>query len=428
MSVTQLESPPPGEPEEGAPKSDRDLFERAGGIIAPILTVLLAFLVSGIVVFITTKDLRDTLETYRAIFRGSGLSWFVEFGSNDIGLPFTDARVWFPWNTNDIESLAASNLQQTLILWTALTLTGLAVAFAFRCGLFNIGGQGQYLAGSIGAILVATEIPQLVDLPRFFLVLASILGGMLAGAAVAGIAGFLKGTVGAHEVITTIMLNWIVIWVGTYLFGIGGPFQTEESDALPASADIPEKAKLMVFWGDPLLQGLHIGVFVALFALVVYAFTLNRTTLGYEVRAVGFNPEAARYGGINVARSYFLAMAIAGTFAGLAGALDSLGWQYRLDITQIQGSTIGFAGIAVALLGRNTAVGVGLAALLFAGLETGTASRNLDPEVFDPELASSLAIMIQGLVVLFVGAELVFMLLLRRMRRRPAKAAKAATA
>jgi ABC-type uncharacterized transport system permease subunit len=421
VTVTQVESPPPGADPEVARRS---LLARASPILAPVITVLLAFLISGVVVFLTTKDLGDTLETYRAIFRGSGLSWFFEVGSHDIGLPFSDARVWFPWDPDDISSLAAANLQQTLILWTALVLTGLAVAFAFRCGLFNIGGQGQYIAGSSAAILVATELPDLVDLPRALLIIVTIIGGMLAGALVAGIAGFLKGTVGAHEVITTIMLNWIVIWTASYLFGIGGPFQTEESDALPSSADVPEEAKLPVFWGDPLLQGLHIGVFVALASLVVYAFTLNRTTLGYEVRAVGFNPDAARYGGISVARNYFLAMAIAGSFAGLAGALDTLGWQFRLDITQIQGATIGFTGIAVALLGRNTAVGVGLAALLFAGLETGTASRNLDPEIFPPDLASSLAVIIQGLVVLFVGAQFVILLLLQRSRsRRPGTAA-----
>jgi general nucleoside transport system permease protein len=421
VTVTQVESPPPGADPEVARRS---LLARASPILAPVITVLLAFLISGVVVFLTTKDLGDTLETYRAIFRGSGLSWFFEVGSHDIGLPFSDASVWFPWDPDDISSLAAANLQQTLILWTALVLTGLAVAFAFRCGLFNIGGQGQYLAGSSAAILVATELPDLVDLPRALLIIVTIIGGMLAGALVAGIAGFLKGTVGAHEVITTIMLNWIVIWTASYLFGIGGPFQTEESDALPSSADVPEEAKLPVFWGDPLLQGLHIGVFVALASLVVYAFTLNRTTLGYEVRAVGFNPDAARYGGISVARNYFLAMAIAGSFAGLAGALDTLGWQFRLDITQIQGATIGFTGIAVALLGRNTAVGVGLAALLFAGLETGTASRNLDPEIFPPDLASSLAVIIQGLVVLFVGAQFVILLLLQRSRsRRPGTAA-----
>ena len=421
MTVTQVESPPPPAPGEASP--GKHWLERLDGVLAPIITVLLAFLISGVVVYLTTRDLGDTLETYRAIFRGSGLSWFFELGSHDIGVPFSDASVWFPWNTDDIASLAAANLQQTLILWTALVLVGLAVAFAFRCGLFNIGGQGQYLAGTTAAILVATELPDLVDLPRALLIVASILAGMLAGALVAGIAGFLKGTVGAHEVITTIMLNWIVIWVASYLFGIGGPFQTEESDALPSSADVPDKAKLSVFWGDPLLQGLHIGLFVALVALVVYAFVLNRTTLGYEVRAVGFNPDAARYGGISVARNYFLAMAISGVFAGLAGSLDALGWQFRLDVTQIQGSTIGFTGIAVALLGRNTAVGVGLAALLFAALETGTASRNLDPEIFPPDLASSLAIIIQGLVVLFVGAQFVILLLLRRARTRAAGAA-----
>lgn len=415
-------------PEEPAPESvvaRYGVLQKAGGILVPILTVVLAFLVGGIVILLTTGSVADTLETYREIFRGSGLSWFFDVGNNSIGLPFTDAHVWFPWNTNEAVSESAANLQQTLILWVPLVLTGLAVAFAFRCGLFNIGGQGQYLAGSIAAVLIATELPKAVDLPGFVLILVAVLGAMVAGAVLAGIAGFLKGTVGAHEVITTIMLNWIVIWVGSYFFGVGGPFQTEVSEALPSSADITEKAALPVFWGDPLLQGLHIGFFVAIAALVVYSFTLNRTTLGYEVRAVGHNPEGARYGGISVARNYFLAMAIAGLFAGLAGALDILGWQFRLDITQIQGSQIGFIGIAVALLGRNTALGVGLAGLLFAALQTGTASRNLDPSVFNPELASSLAIIIQGLVVLFVGADVIILLALRRIRRTRARGATA---
>jgi general nucleoside transport system permease protein len=387
---------------------------------------LLAFVISGIVVLLTTGSLTDTLKTYRAIFRGAGLNWFFQVGSHDIGLPFGDGRVWFPWNTDDITSQAASNLEQTLILWTALALTGLAVAFAFRCGLFNIGGNGQYLTGAIAAVLVSTELPRVVHLPSLLLILASVFAAMLAGAALAGIAGLLKGTVGAHEVITTIMLNWIVVWVGSYLFDIGGPLQTNAAGAggaVPSSEDVPDSAKLHVFWGDPLLQGLHVGFFVALVALVVYAITLNRTTLGYEVRAVGHNPEAARYGGINVPRNYFMAMAIAGLFAGLAGALDVLGWQYRVDITTIQGANIGFIGIAVALLGRNKAAGVGLAALLFAALQTGTASRNLDPSIFAPGVGSSLAVIIQGLVVLFVGADVLILVVLARLRRRARKAA-----
>jgi simple sugar transport system permease protein len=426
--VRQLGDEPGLEPDTTA---DRYwALQKAGGLVAPLLKVVLAFLISGIVVLATTASIGDTLRTYRAIFRGTGLSWFFNVGNYSVALPFTDTHVWFPWNTDAFVSTAASNLQQTLVLWIVLVLTGLAVAFAFRCGLFNIGGQGQYLAGSTAAVIVASELHHAVNLPSFFVILITILAGMLAGAFVAGIAGFLKGTVGAHEVITTIMLNWIVIWTGTYLFGLGGPLQTEAPETagtVPASADIAEKAKLPGFWGDTAFGGVHIGIFLALAALVVYSIILNRTTLGYEVRAVGHNPEAARYGGINVAQNYFVAMAIAGCFAGLAGALDIVGWEFRLDTTQISVSSVGFIGIAVALLGRNTAVGVGLAALLFAALETGTASRNLDPAYFPPDLASSLAIIIQGLIVLFVGADIIILLAIRRLRRKRADGAAATT-
>lgn len=405
-------SPPPLLDEQRREESLAERYgvlQRAGGIVAPLLTVVLAFLLGGLVVFATTGSVGKTLETYAAIFDGSGLNWL------------------FPWVTGDERLLAANNFQQTLLVWIPLVLTGLAVAFAFRCGLFNIGGNGQYLAGSIVSVLVAGELTKAWDMPGIVLILLTVVVATLTGAMLAGIAGFLKGTVGAHEVITTIMLNWIVIWVGSYLFGVGGPFQTDVDPALPVSSDIAEKARLHVFWGHPLLQGLHVGLFVALGALVVYWLTLNRTTLGFQVRAVGHNPEAARYGGISVARNYFLAMAISGAFAGLAGAMDVLGWKFRLDITDLQGATIGFIGIAVALLGRNTAVGVALAALLFAGLTTGTSTRNLDPEVFEPELATSLTLVIQGLIILFVGADVIVLLALRRFRRRKGKSAEAAT-
>jgi simple sugar transport system permease protein len=191
------------------------------------------------------------------------------------------------------------------------------------------------------------------------------------------------------------------------------------------SNDIVDNAHLKVFWGDPILQGLHIGFFIALAALVVYWVVLNRTTLGFEVRAVGFNPEAARYGGISVPRNYFLAMAISGAFAGLAGAMDILGWEFRLSTNDIQATNIGFIGIAVALLGRNTAIGTGLAALLFGALLNGTSTRNLDPEIFRPDLAGNLTWLIQGLIVLFVGADLLviyFWLLIKRRMLRQAPA------
>jgi simple sugar transport system permease protein len=232
--------------------------------------------------------------------------------------------------------------------------------------------------------------------------------------------------VGAHEVITTIMLNWIAYWIGNYAFGQGGPLQNDLNESVPVSNDVVEGAKLPVFWGDALLQGLHIGFFLAIAALVVYWVVLNRTTLGYEVRAVGFNPEAARYGGIPVRRSYILAMAISGMFAAIGGALDMLGWQFRLGVIDIQSSQIGFIGIAVALLGRNTAIGVGLSALLFGALLNGTSTRNLDPEVFQPELAGNLTLMIQALVLLFVGADVLILLLWRRMQRlRPRRGSPA---
>jgi general nucleoside transport system permease protein len=397
------------------------LAQKAGGLAVPLLTTVLAFLIGGLVVLITTG--KNPLNTYKAIFEGAGFNWFFDVGSYELRIPFTNAHIPFPWQTNDFESVAALNLQQTLIVWVPLVLTGLAVAFAFRCGMFNIGGNGQYLAGAIIAVWIGSELP---SLPGIVHILAAVVAGALTGAVLAGIAGILKATVGTHEVISTIMLNWIVVWVGVFLFGLGGPLQNDTQPFVPVSNDVLEESKLKVFWGDPLLQGLHVGFFVAIAALVIYWITLNRTTLGYEVRAVGYSPEAARYGGISVARNYFLAMAISGLFAGLAGALDVVGWQYRLntnDILLSAGSGIGFVGIAVALLGRNTAIGVGLSGLLFAALLTGTSTRNLDPEIFRPELASNLTLLIQGLVVLFVGADVLILSLfgLRRRRRRRAE-------
>ena len=388
------------------------LWQKAGGIVTPLLTVLVAFVMGGLVVLITTG--KNPLQTYKEIFRGTGLDWFLQVGSHDIGLPWTDARVWFPWNTDDITSQAAFNLQQTLLIWIPLVLAGLAVAFAFRCGMFNIGGQGQFFVGTYVAVYVGTHFAGLSHWPHVIiaLVLAS-----LAGALWAGIAGLLKATVGAHEVISTIMLNWIAIYVGAFLFGRDGPLQNEADVAVPVSNDVLDQAKLNVFWGDPILQGVHIGFFVALAALVAYWLTLNRTKLGYEVKAVGYNPEAARYGGINVAKNYFLAMAIAGSFAGLAGGLDILGWQFRIGVLDIYASTIGFTGIAVALLGRNTAVGVMLAGLLFAALIQGTSTRNLDPNTFRPELATNLTQIIQGLVVLFVGADVLILWIWNQRRK-----------
>jgi ABC-type uncharacterized transport system permease subunit len=382
------------------------LYQRAGGAVTPIVTTLLAFLIGGLVVLATGKN---PIPVYRGILDGTGLPWLVHWLVDVRTIGGTEDL--YPTEA-DAVAVSAINLQQTLILSAALMLTALAVAFAFRCGLFNIGGQGQYLVGVIVAVALGAEV---TGLPRGIHVPLVLLCAALAAAVWAGIAGLMRATVGAHEVITTIMLNWIAYWVGSYLFSIGGPLQSSTQESVPISNDVQESAKLPVLWGD--VQGLHLGFLIAIAALVVFWLIIDRTTLGYGVRAVGANPEAARYGGINVPRSYFLAMAISGAFAGLAGAIDILGWQHRYGLQDIQGSDIGFAGIAVALLGRNRALGIFFAAILFGGLLTGTSTRNLNPDVFDPELAGNLTLIIQGLVVLFVGAELI-VLWLWQLRRR----------
>jgi simple sugar transport system permease protein len=379
--------------------------------VTPLVTTIFAFVVGGLVVLATTH--KNPLNTYREIFNGTGLTWFFHVGSYRVGLPFTNATVWFPWDTH---ARAAEHLQFMFVVWfIPLIFTGLAVAFAFRCGLFNIGGQGQYLTGAFVAVWVGSSFTGMAGVPHA--VLAIVLAA-LAGATLAGVAGLLKATVGAHEVITTIMLNWTVIWSGKYLFGFDGPLQNTDPirHSLTQSNYVQDNAWLKVFWGDRGFQGLHVGIFLALAALLVYWAVLNRSTLGYEVRAVGLNPEAAHYGGISVAKNYFLAMAIAGTFAGLGGAIDVLGWQHKVAVSDIETSGVGFVGIAVALLGRNTALGVGLSSLLFAALLTGTSQRNLDPSVFPPELADNLTLMIQGLVVLFVGADVIVLYLWRAKR------------
>ncbi|HEX6022374.1 MAG TPA: ABC transporter permease, partial [Solirubrobacter sp.] len=329
-------------------------YLRSGGIITPLITVVIAFLVGGLVVLVTGHD---PIATYRAIFNGTGLNWL------------------FPWTSEDDRIAASLNLQQTLIKTTPLILTGLAVAFAFRCGLFNIGGQGQFIVGSIAAVWIGSSF---ADMPGFLHIVLALLGGCAAGALWAGIAGALKASAGTNEVISTIMLNWIAVWVGVWAFSRGGPLQNSDprQQDVPISDDVVEAAKLPVIWGNPILQGLHVGIFIALAAALVFWVILNRTTLGFEVRAVGFNPDAAAAAGISVGRNYFVVMAICGVFAGLAGALDVLGWQFRINTNDIRASELGFIGIAVALLGRNTAIGVCFSALLFGALLTGTSGRN----------------------------------------------------
>jgi general nucleoside transport system permease protein len=362
-------------------------------LLVPLTTVVIAFIVAGLVMLVTGNN---PFKTYVAIFNGTGLNWL------------------FPWVSGQTRTVAALDLQQTLVATAPLILTGLSVAFAFRAGLFNIGAQGQYTVGSVLAVWVATSFHAMN--PVLHIVLAIVLAALIGGAW-AAIAGWLKAVVGTHEVISTIMLNWIAIWIAVYLFQEGGPLQDPHALGNPVSRTIPPKVHLPVIWGNPNLQGLHIGLFIALGAAMTFWAIMNRSTLGYEVRAVGHNPDAARGAGINVGRNYVVTMAICGIFAGLAAAVDVLGWQFLVSTADVQGSQVGFLGIAVALLGRNTAIGTVAAALLFGALETGTAADNINSSAINPELAPQLTLIIEGLVVLLVSTDLIAIRLLGLPRK-----------
>jgi general nucleoside transport system permease protein len=385
--------------------------QRAGGIIVPIVTVLFALVMSGVVLAATQHSVHTALVVFKEIFYGTGLNWLAH-------------------PTTNLSDLSAYNLSQTLLQTSPLILTGLAVAFAFRCGMFNIGGNGQYIVGLIVANWVGVD---LVGLNPLLHVLLCIVAGTLAAAAYAAIAGVLKATVGAHEVISTIMLNWIAYWLASWLVGAGGPLQAADPTN-PVSNPVSPGAILPDFWGVQGFQGVHVGLFVALAAVVVFWVLLNRTTLGYEVRAVGFNPDAAAYGGISVKKNYIRAMAISGAFAGLAGTLDMLGgggavnnYQVgQLDIPFIQ---VGFIGIAAALLGRNTAIGTLIGAVLFGALSYGSFHGLGSSSVIDPTLANTLPYIIEGLIILFIGADvLVLYVWNSRKKLRPPRGPASAPA
>ena len=362
----------------------------ASGVMVPIITTVIAFIAGGLVVLATGHN---PLSTYQSIFNGTGLNWL------------------FPWVTGAERATAAANLQQTLLNATSLLLVGLAVAFAFRAGMFNIGGQGQYTVGWIIAVWIGSSF---VGMPSVLHIAFAIVAAAAAGAVWAGIAGVLKATTGANEVISTIMLNWIAVWLGVYCFQLGGPLHNPHMPSTPVSNSVVAGAKLPVFWGS--LQGLDVGIFISLGLAVVFGLLINRTRLGYEARTVGFNPEAAGYAGMNVGRTWIRVMLICGAFAGVAASLDMLGWKFNLFTNDIQTSQWGFYGIAVALLGRNTAGGTTAAALLWGALLTGTSNRNFSLSI-DPTLVQYLTFMIEGIIILLVSTDVITLRLLKGGRK-----------
>ncbi|MCF6093165.1 ABC transporter permease [Microaerobacter geothermalis] len=261
------------------------------------------------------------------------------------------------------------NFGETIRQITPLIFTGLSVAFAFRTGLFNIGAEGQFIMGSLGAVYIGTQfsLPWYIHAP-----LAIVVGGIMGGLWGA-IAGYLKAKRGVHEVITTIMLNWIALFFTNYVVAnfLRAPGQ-QRSEMIQPSASITLNWLSQVFDN----ARLHLGTLIALLAAIVFYIILWKTKQGYELRAVGFNPHASEYAGMNVSKNMINAMLIGGIFSGLGGAVEVLGvFKYQSISAGFPG--YGFDGIAVALIGANTPLGVVLAAILFGILTFGAPGMKL---------------------------------------------------
>jgi ABC-type uncharacterized transport system permease subunit len=369
--------------EQRPPGSKLAIWARKFGTVfgRPVISVILAFIAGALVILITWPDktvgpFQNIINAYTALFTGS-------YGS-------------------------LANISDTLVSVTPLIFASISVAIAFRAGLFNIGAAGQLAVGAMAADMVGLTF---TSWPSWLLIPVMLLASMLAGAIWGGIAGFLKAWRGAHEVVTTIMLNWIAFYGTDYLINsppFTAPFGVTQTLALPPNATLPPIAGVynQIFGnGQPLLNTftykVDISIFFALIALVIYWFIISRTTFGYEIRVIGQNPKAAKYAGIPTRRNIFLVMAIAGAFAGLAGSTNLMGQPgYNLTATAFSALPTGFDAIAVALLGQTTAIGILLASLLIGGLRSGSTAMQSLAHV-DPNLV----LIIEAIVLFFIAAQ-----------------------
>jgi len=328
----------------------------------PLVAVLLAGLIGAVLLVISGAN---PLQAYGALFKGA-------FGS-----PVA--------------------IQRTLEKATPLIFSGLAVAFAFKAGLFNIGAQGQLLIGAIVAAFVGFSIhglPAIIHAP-----LALLIGG-LAGALYGAIPGALKTYTGAHEVIVTIMLNYIAINITDYL--ADGPWK----DPSPTNI-VARTPKILPSAELPILGNIPLGFIFALVAAVVVWWVLYRTTLGYEIRTVGLNSSAAQYAGIRVARTIILTMALSGFLAGLGGAVETQGIVFRYQPGFNAG--LGFDGITTALLGKTSPFGVIPAALLLGAMRAGASQMQ-----FDAGVAKEITDVITAFILFFVAADVIVKTLIRQ--------------
>lgn len=270
-----------------------------------------------------------------------------------------------------------------------LLLAGLGVALPFRCGLLNIGGEGQIYIGALAATLAALAFP---GLPMAVHLPLALLAGFLGGALWGGLPGWMRASRGLNEIITTIMLNYIGFWIVSFL--VHGPLKDPDSYGYAWTVKVPLATRLPVIFAS---ARVNFGIVIALLGAALVHFLLWRTTLGFEMRAVGAGPETSRFVGIPTRRSTVLSMAIGGGVAGLAGAAIILGEQFRLSDFFSPG--YGFDAIAVALVGQTNPIGVVVSALFFGGLRNGTGSAHRALGI-----PQGIAFVIQGITLMFVIA------------------------
>lgn len=337
-----------------------------------------------------------------AVFLGlvAGAVLMAATGSN----PFTGYSYLFEGGLKNAERIG-----NTLATATPLIFSGLAVAFAFRTGLFNIGVAGQLLFGGFCASAVGLNL----DLPKAPLLFLMLLAGFVGGALWAFLPGLLKARFNVHEVVSTIMMNWIAYW--TVYYAVPAYLKAEYSET--ESRQLPEAASLKVPFLTEMFDGsyVNLGLFVAVLVVIVIGFVISRTTFGYELKAVGHNRDAAQYAGIAVNRSIVLSMAISGGLAGLGGVALYAGNASNIQIGILPSQ--GFDGIAVALLGANHPIGVLLAAIFFGILYSGRGFMNAMTEI-PPEIADSII----AIIIYFAATSILIERLVRWAIRRRSNA------
>lgn len=373
--------------------------------LLPFLSFIFAFFIGGIIIVVSDPVIMGQL---------SSPGKFLTSAASRIGNSYLAI---FQGSIYDVNQARESGffrgfypMSETIVTAVPLLFAGLAVALAFRSGLFNIGAQGQFIFGAIGASYVgfAYELPPLIHVP-LVLIAGIVLGGLFGG-----FVGLLKAKTGAHEVIVTIMLNYIASLFVLWLLKTKAFLREERQD--PIAPEVNSSALLPKLLGGDLR--LHLGIFIALGVTWFVWWLLTRSTLGFKFRAVGANSNAARTAGISVPFVTTATMFISGGLAGLGGAVHLIGTEYALT-AGIAGS-IGFDAITVALLGQATPLGTLLGALLFGALQTG--SRTLLSNTGTP---SEIVQVIQALIVLFIATP---MLLKRVFRLKNTIESKSMTA